>query len=646
MNEDPANLVRSLDDLNVWRLSLASRLKALQSFLSDLGMLDSDSSSPLRAMIERLQHDKLVLAFVAEFSRGKSELINAIFFAEQGARILPASPGRTTMCPVELGYEPGEAPMLALLPIETRLDPAPLSELRFRESLWKFFPLDAQDPAQMSACLEELTRTQWVTRAQAEALGFWDESRPSELAPVNEAGLVEVPRWRHALINYAHPLLARGLVVLDTPGLNAVGTEAELTLSLLPTAHATVFIVAADAGVTQSDLRIWRDHLSSEGTSRFVVLNKVDTLYDPLLSEADILTQIDRQVQDTARVLEHDANRVFALSARQALSGRVQGDPALLRRSRVGALESALIDRLLPERRRIIASTLKVSTGPLEHHLRRQLQDQRRQVIEQLDELRSLRGKSDVKARMMLQRLQAESDDFERCGSQCQALRSIHARMVRELMAGLSSDRVREEVERLQIAISASLFNLGARKAWAQSYERLEALIESAIGRNREIRDMFEANFLRLNSEFGFALLTAAAPDLRRQQTELKELARSVQQALGVSQIVRLGQPVAVEQFRRMLVARLRAIFEGVSTEFEIWNHQVLVQMDGQIRERRKGFRARREAIQRIRGASLNLDQRLAELERQDQQLQEQTHTLSVHLTGVERVLSACTPSG
>jgi hypothetical protein len=34
--------------------------------------------------------------------RGKSELINAIFFADYGKRILPSSAGRTTMRPTEL----------------------------------------------------------------------------------------------------------------------------------------------------------------------------------------------------------------------------------------------------------------------------------------------------------------------------------------------------------------------------------------------------------------------------------------------------------------------------------------------------------------------------------------------------------------
>ncbi len=67
--------------------------------------------------------------------------------------------------------------------------------------------------------------------------------------------------WRHAIINMPHPLLKQGLVILDTPGLNAVGAEPELTVNLIPQAHAVVFILGADTGVTRSDLAIWREHL-------------------------------------------------------------------------------------------------------------------------------------------------------------------------------------------------------------------------------------------------------------------------------------------------------------------------------------------------------------------------------------------------
>ncbi|MCK7583393.1 MAG: dynamin family protein [Chromatiales bacterium] len=80
--------------------------------------------------------------------------------------------------------------------------------------------------------------------------------------------MVEISRWRHAVINFPHPLLKQGLVILDTPGLNAIGTEPELTLSLVPSAHAVLFVLAADTGVTKSDLEVWRHIIGDNGGSQ------------------------------------------------------------------------------------------------------------------------------------------------------------------------------------------------------------------------------------------------------------------------------------------------------------------------------------------------------------------------------------------
>ena len=82
----------------------SARVDDLARFLGEHDLLDgADRRRSSRRCASGSANEKLVVAFVAEFSRGKSELINAIFFADTGRRILPATPGRTTMCPVELG---------------------------------------------------------------------------------------------------------------------------------------------------------------------------------------------------------------------------------------------------------------------------------------------------------------------------------------------------------------------------------------------------------------------------------------------------------------------------------------------------------------------------------------------------------------
>ncbi len=74
---------------------------------------------------------------MAEFSRGKTELINAIFFSDFGRRLLPSTAGRTTMCPTELFYDQqaGQS-YVRLLPIETRLQDTSIRDLKRKPALW------------------------------------------------------------------------------------------------------------------------------------------------------------------------------------------------------------------------------------------------------------------------------------------------------------------------------------------------------------------------------------------------------------------------------------------------------------------------------------------------------------------------------
>jgi hypothetical protein len=97
-----------------------------------------------------VRDDRLSVAFVAEFSRGKSELINAIFFADYGQRIVPSSPGRTTMCPTELAWDATLPPCIRLLPIETRAQRLATSDYREDPSAWTVLPLDLESPERMT----------------------------------------------------------------------------------------------------------------------------------------------------------------------------------------------------------------------------------------------------------------------------------------------------------------------------------------------------------------------------------------------------------------------------------------------------------------------------------------------------------------
>jgi len=615
------SLAHQLDALAAWRRTLQRRVRAVALFLGEQELADAVAAESLEALQRKLQADQLVLACVAEVSRGKSELLNAMFFAEAGRRVLPATPGRTTMCPVELQYQTGQPAELALLPIETRLGETTLAEWRAQPEAWQRLSLDPQHPDGLAEALSLVTQTRRVSTVVAASLGFWNDSRPQDNPPRLEDGSVEVPVWRHALINYPHPLLQRGLVVVDTPGLNAVGAEPELTLGLLPAAHAIVFLVAADTGVSRSDLDIWTEHLGEPSLERFVVLNKTDILDDPLSTPQAVAAVLEVQRRKIAQTLDVPVARVYPLSARDALAARIGGDAAALDRSGLPALEAALAQELLPRQRELLARATGTALQALRQGATRRLAERRRHHAEQMLELRGLRGKSQAKVKAMLLRLDAEMGDFERCSTRLAALRTVHQRHLHKALGALSSDVLRDEVAAMRAQMAGAPLRFSARKAFAALCERLRGALAAAGAQADEIQQMLAASYQQLNAEFGFAFTLAGAPQLQPLVDELALIERSYGRHLGPMQAWRLSGASAMEQFQRMLLSKLRVVFENAAGEIELWSKAASTQIEQQLRERRQAFARRHEALQRIQAASGELEQRIAEVEQQEKRL-------------------------
>ena len=68
------------DQDGAWRQEFAGRLKLLARWTEKQGLRNVTVEERLRRLDAQACSDKVMVAFVGEFSRGKSELINAIFF--------------------------------------------------------------------------------------------------------------------------------------------------------------------------------------------------------------------------------------------------------------------------------------------------------------------------------------------------------------------------------------------------------------------------------------------------------------------------------------------------------------------------------------------------------------------------------------
>jgi len=610
----------NFDQHSRWRRNFSNALQTLSDWLRDRDLLDPAIADHIESLRQRVLQDKVMVAFVAEFSRGKSELINAVFFAGYGRRIMPASAGRTTMCPTELGYDPEEPPTLRLLPIETRLQTRALVDWRHQPDAWETVALTVNDPERLAACMARVAEVRRVTPEEATALGFWQTEGGADKSLLGVDGLVEVPRWRHAIINIAHPLLKQGLVILDTPGLNAIGAEPELTVSLLPQAHSIVFILGADTGVTQSDLRIWREHITPTVTSqagKLVVLNKIDTLWDELSTSAAVQEQIWHQCERSASILDIPVSRVIAVSAQKGLVAKIQANDALLQSSHLPELEHVLVHDIIGQRRHLLQQAVAQGVAELVARVTQVIQTRSRDLTEQIQELEGLRGKNAAVIRHMRLRIEQEQHDFESGSGRIQAVRTVHLKLLHEMYAAVGQVQVRQQVAELIARLKEPGLKIGVRRTYAQTFDGLRGLLTRAAQLSQEIGAMIQASFVQLNTELGFSLQAPPAPDLSRQLQELSQVEQSHVQYLGLGQTFKLANPEFCERLGRALLSRLRIVYESAATDLELWNKSAASQLDGQLRDRRSNFTRRVEAVSRIQDAAGGLDDRVNELSAQ-----------------------------
>ncbi len=625
-----------------WRRRLSSGVSALHEWLADQDLADAQVDLRIQRLLERLHQDKLVVAFVAEFSRGKSELINAIFFADFGQRLLPSAAGRTTMCPTEILHDPSRPPSIRLLPIETRLRNATVTELKTYADEWVTLPLDLASAERMADALVRVSQVKRVPLALARRYGLHDEDLVASFQHSDE-GSVDIPCWRHAVINFPHPLLKQGLVILDTPGLNAIGTEPELTLSLLPSAHAVLFILAADAGVTKSDLEVWKEHLAGADPAvqagRLVILNKIDGLWDELKTPQDVEVEIARQVRISAETLAVAPGQVFPVSAHKALVAKVNGDDALLAKSRLPRLESALSDSLVPAKRQIVGATAVSEVRALVAAVRAILDARAGGIAEQLAELKALRGKNRDVVEHMMQRVRDEKATFERGLTRYSALRTIFAQQTTALDGIIGLEALRGNAARTRRAIEASLFTKGVRGAMNEFFAQIRTDLEAAGRKTAEIHDMMAAMYARFAQEHGLEPFVPPPFSMLKYLKEVERLERAYHEHINTLwNMASKAKFPLMRRFFETVASRVKHLYDVANRDIDAWLKSVMSPLESQVREHQTQLRRRLESIRRIHRASDELEDRVAELAAAAEALDAQARALDAQVAAVEAI--------
>ncbi|WP_194711452.1 dynamin family protein [Noviherbaspirillum soli] len=639
-----SNLVEKFGEYSHWRSGVVRALECYRDAIQAAGLADEGSQQRIARTLARLAEDRMTVAFVAEFSRGKSELINAIFFAGYGQRILPSSVGRTTMCPTELMYDASLPPSIRLLPIETRATSQSTSDLRAQPDAWTVMPLDVASTDGMLEAFRQVSLSRRVPVEQAQAYGLYDPDDADSGMTLGADGLVEISRWRHAIVNFPHPLLQQGLVIIDTPGLNAIGTEPELTLNLIPNAHAVLYILAADTGVTRSDIDVWREHIGASA-GRMVVLNKIDSMWDELRGPAEVEAQIARQVAGAAQTLELDASQVYPVSAQKGLVAKINGDAALLEKSRLPALESALSQKLIPARRELMQAQLHAEAAELIASRQSLLSSRLRNVVEQLVELKSLRGKNQNIVAHMMKRIDMEKADFDASLVKLQGTRTVFGNLSSELFAHLGTDVLKNNIRDTREAMQSSLFSVGMRDAVKRFFAEVEGNLILSGRKIGEISEMMAVMYRRFSAEHGFALSTPMPFSLKRYADEIAAVEAAYHKQFGAGALLTTPQLALMQKFFDSIASRVRQSLLLANRDVEAWLKVVMAPLEAQIREHKNQLKQRRNSIERIHLAADDLDVRVAALERMQAELENHRQALAEGESGLKAALAADAPA-
>lgn len=242
---------------------------------------------------EKLKRQRFNLVVLGEFKRGKSTFLNALL----GAPILPTAVVPLTSVITHITY--GER-----MRIEVHFQNKERREI---------------DPSELPAYITE-------------------KENPENKKEVEEVWLF-----------YPALLLKEGVHLIDTPGVGSVYQHnTDVAYRFLPHVDGALFLLTADPPISQSELAFLKEIRQYAGKVLFLQ-NKID-----LLDQSDREESLQFTRRALADALGGAPARLYPISAKWALAGKMEQNPEKLKSSLLPKVEQALETFLIKEKESVL----------------------------------------------------------------------------------------------------------------------------------------------------------------------------------------------------------------------------------------------------------------------------------------------------
>ena len=615
-----------------WRANLTQTITNYRDWLATSPHSDSVQELRLYDRLEMLGRDQIVVAFLAEFSRGKSETINALFFSDFNQRLLPSEPGLSSMCTSEIFWDAREEPSIKLLPIDTRLRDDSLTYLKTTPSAWEKLKLNVYSPEEIKETLRKLIELKEVTKVQAEALGLFDPQDAAMLNQLANTGLVKVPVWRHAIINFPHPLLKSGLVIIDIPGLNTLDSEPELALNIIPNAHAILYLTATDSGITAADMQVWNDFIKGRAKHTLTLVNKIDMLWNDRKPKQHVANDIEKKINITAHQLGISPDNVLAISAQKALIAKIRKDDLLLQKSGFVELETALGKQIIAAKHEILGQSVIGECAEMIKGSRKLVQHRLISLRQQIAELRELRGLKEDSAKLVLAKVIADKKRYEASIPTFNLAHEKISQLSKQLLKHLSVDYLNASLAESRQAMGDSWTTVGLNKGMRSLMKQANALAGHITKESKAIKRLADNIYDVFQTKHDFDLFDPPTLDMSNFLKNMKALEKITHDFCADPINVLTEKHFLIRRFFLGLGTQMQKIFAQAEKDCERWQHAVLSELISQMSEHKTSLDERVKNLMEARSSTEALDAQLAMIEKEYAQISKEGQSLDMML--------------
>jgi hypothetical protein len=488
---------------------------------------------------------------------------------------------------------------------------------------WSKIRLNIGSAAEMKKALSALADTKKVYALEARMLGLAPMLNENGELP-GEEELVEVPAWRYAMVNYPHPLLSNGLSILDTPGLNALGMEPELTVSTVPNAHAILFLLSIDTGVTKSDLEIWDRYVRPGLPQKIAVLNKIDLMWDELKTQAEIDKAIARMVDTTAAHLHLPRERIFAISAQKGLLGKIRDDAGLVKKSGLEDLENFLAQQIVPMKRQILCKAVVNEIGGMMASSRASVRKKEDANLAEIGELNGLVGKSRDVVTKLWGKITTEKNAYNSALAEYKVNHGAFTGKRAALMDLLNPQKLDSILAESAASMEGAWTTVGLQRGMRELTRLMSEDFEAVFAGSEDIKKMMQGVYNTFIEKFAFQRMTLPTLDLDPHRTKLKLLVHETEAfAKDPVNVAHYKGPL-VKKFYSTLVKQARSTFMDAKSQTERWVQAVTLPLEVQIKDHKAQLQSRLDNLAKINEKTTTINEQMALLKAAETDLRKQ----------------------